>query len=192
MIRVLAISGSLRTGSSNAALLEAAAILAPPSVIVSPYPDLALLPAFTPDQDDAARGNVPAVAQRLRDLVGDAEALLISSPEYAHGIPGSLKNALDWLVGAVEFPDKPIGLLSGSPRSVFVKAQLIEVLTTMNGRVIPDAVVDFQLPSRAMSALQISENEDLAAKIRLALAAVERAAIKAPLDSYETKASLLT
>jgi Predicted flavoprotein len=102
-MRILAISGSLRAKSSSTSLVEAARLLAPPGVTVTVYDGLGSLPHFNPDLD--AEGSVPpAEVGQLRTQIGEADALIISTPEYAHGVPGSLKNALDWLVSSFEFP----------------------------------------------------------------------------------------
>jgi chromate reductase len=74
-------------------------------------------------------------------MIGAADALLISTPEYAHGLPGSLKNALDWLVGSHEFPGIPFGLVSTSSRSVHAPAQLLDVVRTMSAVIVDDACV---------------------------------------------------
>lgn len=115
-VRILAISGSLRARSSNTALLGAARTLAPKGVEVVLYEGLGGLPHFNADHDgDAAP---PAVAD-FRSRVRAADGVLISSPEYAHGVPGTLKNALDWLVGGHqnEIVGKPVALFNASPRA---------------------------------------------------------------------------
>jgi NAD(P)H-dependent FMN reductase len=61
---------------------------------------------------------------------------VIASPEYAHGVPGSLKNALDWLVGSVEFPGKPVAVINTSPRALHADAQLRVILITMSAKLI--------------------------------------------------------
>ena len=98
-VRVLAISGSLRRLSSNTALVGAVARLAPEIVEVSIYRGLADLPPFNPDIDD---DRLPAAVATFRGRLQACDAVLISSPEYAHGVPGVLKNALDWVVGSGE------------------------------------------------------------------------------------------
>src|SRR5438128_346539 len=103
-LRVLAISGSLRRASSNRALVNAAALLAPAGVEVAVWQQLEHLPAFNPDLD--TEQPLPAVTD-FRTALQKCDAVLISSPEYAHGVPGVLKNALDWVVGSGEFLDKP-------------------------------------------------------------------------------------
>jgi chromate reductase len=78
-------------------------MLAPPNVTVQSYDELYILPAFNPDLES---GDLPESVARLRALIGLADAVIISSPEYARGMAGSLKNMLDWLVGALELPGK--------------------------------------------------------------------------------------
>ena len=133
-MKVLAIAGSLRTTSSNAALLRAGARLAPAGTEVVLYEGLADLPLFSPDLDVEP---LPAPVAALRALIATVDALVISSPEYAHGIPGALKNALDWLVSATEPLGKPWLLISASPSgAAFAHAHLLEVVRTMATHVI--------------------------------------------------------
>ena len=137
-LRLLAISGSLRAMSSNTALLRLAAEVAPSDVRVSMYDGLATLPHFNPDDDV---GEPPDVVRQLRALVGESDGLLFCSPEYAHGPPGSLKNALDWLVASEELPHKPVALLNASPWATHAQAALIETLTLMTARIVDEACV---------------------------------------------------
>jgi NAD(P)H-dependent FMN reductase len=133
-MNVLAIPGSLRASSSNAALLRAAARVAPAGSEIAIYDGLGGLPHFSPDLDVDP---LPSAVAALRARIGAADALAISSPEYAHGMPGSLKNALDWLVSAFEPIDKPVLLVSASPGgAAHAHAQLLEVLRTMSMQVI--------------------------------------------------------
>jgi NAD(P)H-dependent FMN reductase len=167
-MRLLAISGSLRAGSSNTAALQAAALLAPPGTQIILYPDLGALPPFNPDEDTETP---PALVAALRREIGLCDGLLISSPEYAHGIAGSLKNALDWLVASLEFSGTPVALINTSPRAVHAPAQLREILTTMSARLIEDASIDLHLLGRALDAAAIAADPGLAASLRAALAA---------------------
>ncbi|HET9626918.1 MAG TPA: NADPH-dependent FMN reductase [Kofleriaceae bacterium] len=133
-MRVLAIAGSLRTTSSNAALLRAGATVAPAGTEVVLYEGLADLPLFSPDLDVDP---LPAPVAALRALIREVDAIVISSPEYAHGIPGALKNALDWLVSATEPLGKPWLLISASPTGApHAHAHLLEVVRTMATQVI--------------------------------------------------------
>jgi chromate reductase, NAD(P)H dehydrogenase (quinone) len=108
---ILAISGSLRRVSSNTSLLLAAIDLSPPTVEMNFYNGLGDLPHFNPDLETT---EIPAVMD-LKAQVKWADGLLICSPEYAHGVPGVLKNALDWLVSDEDFAGKPIALLNRPP-----------------------------------------------------------------------------
>jgi chromate reductase len=165
-VRILAMSGSLRERSSNTALVRASADLAPAGVVVEIYDELALLPPFNPDVE---RHGLPAVVARLADAVREADAVLISSPEYAHGVPGVLKNALDWLVGTDALSDKPVALVNASARAHHAWASLAETLTTMAGRVIREASVTISLDGRKLDAEGIVADEGLAGALRAAL-----------------------
>ncbi|NKF21194.1 NADPH-dependent FMN reductase [Solimonas marina] len=136
----LAICGSLRRQSTNLAVLHAAARLAPPGIAVRVY-SLAALPLFNPDLE----AEMPAVVREWRAAVAAADGLLISSPEYAHGVSGVLKNALDWLVSGPEFVGKPVALLNASTRAEHAPAQLVEILRTMSGIVVESASLDLPL-----------------------------------------------
>jgi NAD(P)H-dependent FMN reductase len=130
-MKLLALSGSLRATSSNAAILRAVARLAGTTIETFAT---ATLPHFSPDLDVDP---LPAPVVTLRAAVGEATALVIATPEYAHGMPGSLKNALDWLVSATEPIAKPVLLISASPAgAVHAHAQFVEVLRTMSMQVI--------------------------------------------------------
>ena len=131
-VRVLAISGSLRKASSNSALVSAAVRVAPAGVEVSVYGELAEVPPFNPDLDT---DTAPVGVVRFRAALEACDAILICSPEYAHGVSGVLKNALDWIVGSGELMDKPIALINASGRATLAYASLRETLMTMSGRV---------------------------------------------------------
>jgi NAD(P)H-dependent FMN reductase len=138
-IHVLAVCGSLRSGSSNGALLEAAARMAPPAMHFVFYDGLRTLPHFDPDLDGEDM-EPPGQVTHLRRHVSAADALIICSPEYAHGVPGSLKNALDWLVSYPDFVGKPVLLWNASAvGGDHAQASLVETLTTMSARVLLDA-----------------------------------------------------
>lgn len=144
MTEVLAICGSLRKSSSNLRLLRAAAAVAPFAMTF--YEKLGELPHFNPDLDLEGMTAPPPVAE-WRALVQRADALVISTPEYAHGLPGTLKNALDWLVSSPAMIDQPVAVLSASARSTFADASLRETLRTMSARIIDAASVTIENPS---------------------------------------------
>jgi chromate reductase len=144
--QVLALSGSLRAASSNTALLQAAAALAPPSLRISLYPAWAELPAFNPDAESAE----PATVLAFRTALREADAVLIASPEYAHGVPGAFKNALDWVVGSGELINKPVAALNASGRAEHAQASLLDTLAMMNADVVLTASAVVALPTNKL------------------------------------------
>lgn len=171
-VRLLALSGSLRAASSNRSLLQAAALITPPDVQIDLYSDVGRLPHFNPDLDDETQDKVPQVVREFRDDVARADGLLISCPEYARGIPGSFKNALDWLVGSETFFEKPVALFNASPRARDAQAALRLVLQTMSARVIDAASIEARLLARAMDAQAIAEDPAIGPDLTRALAAL--------------------
>jgi chromate reductase len=165
-MRIFAISGSLRAGSSNTAALQAAAILAPAGAEIVLYTGLGSLPHFNPDLDT---DDPPEVVRALRHEIGLCNGILICSPEYAHGVAGSLKNALDWLVRSLEFPEKPIALINTSQRATHAQAQLREILTTMSARLIDAASITLPLWGRNLDAAGITSDPALSNQLQTAL-----------------------
>ena len=170
-MNILAISGSLRALSSNTALLRVAAEVAPDDVVVTLYDGLATLPHFNPDDDvDVPPPSVLA----LREQIRTSDGLLFCSPEYAHGVPGSLKNALDWLVSSVEFPFKPVALINASPLATHAQASLTETLTLMNARIVTEACVTIPVTRGDVSASGAITNEEIRRAVRRVMEALVR------------------
>jgi NAD(P)H-dependent FMN reductase len=168
VIRLLAISGSLRAVSTNTALLKAAMLLAPPGMTIALWDGLGGLPHFNPDLD---ADPLPQPVAAWRRHIADADGLLISSPEYARGVPGSLKNALDWLVSGPEHPGKPIAFFHASERGVASQAALRLILETMGTRILDAASITIPLLGRQTDGDFIAADPDIAEKIRAALGA---------------------
>ncbi|HEV7668360.1 MAG TPA: NADPH-dependent FMN reductase [Thermoanaerobaculia bacterium] len=164
-VRLLAISGSLRAKSSNGSLLLAARALAPEGMEVVLYGGLGELPLFNPDLDEDP--GPPAVVD-LRERIRSADGVVISSPEYAHSVPGAMKNALDWLVGSGELVEKPVALWNASPTSTFAHAALLEILGVMSARLLPEASIAVPL-RRGMDESEIAADPEIAEPIRKAL-----------------------
>ena len=135
-MRILALSGSLRAKSLNTRVLRFAARVALPGTDLHLCDVLDRLPHFNPDLDTDSG---PAAVMSFRAQVNAASAVVISSPEYAHSVPGTLKNALDWVVGSGELVGKPVGLWNLSARAVHAHASLVETLRTMSALVLPEA-----------------------------------------------------
>lgn len=171
-LRILAISGSLRARSSNTSLLRLAIEVAPDDLQIVMYDDLASLPHFNPDDDVDVP---PAPVLDLRRRIGESDGLLICSPEYAHGVPGSLKNALDWLVASLELPHKPVALLNASPWATHAQASLVETLTVMSTRIVHEASATIPVARGDVAADGAIASDDIRQALRDALAALARA-----------------
>ena len=165
-MRILAISGSLRGASSNTQLLRALTALAPEGVEVSLYNGIGDLPHFNPDLDGEA---APGALTVFRAALAGADGVVFSSPEYAHGVPGVLKNALDWVVGSGEFYEKPVAIINASPRAVHALASLTETLTMMGARIVPEASIAVPLLGRAMPEGGIAADAEIADVLRKAV-----------------------
>ncbi len=162
-MRVLALSGSLRAQSTNSRLLKAMARLGPASGQWH-FVDQGLseLPHFSPDLDREGTEPPPAVA-RFRQAVREADAVVIACPEYAHGVPGSFKNALDWLVSSGELGGKPVLLFGASPSGAeYARRGLRPTLDVLEAKVLVDASL-------------VLARHDLTADDRIANPAVEAA-----------------
>jgi chromate reductase len=138
-VKLLGISGSLQARSANTALLEVARAVAGPGVEIVIFDALADVPAFNPDTDPA-----PAVVDLFRSRVQSADGLVIMTPEYAHGLPGSLKNALDWLVGSGELYEKRVVVASAAPapeRGKLARADLERTLRAQGAQVLESVTI---------------------------------------------------
>nr|WP_216595050.1 NADPH-dependent FMN reductase [Collimonas arenae] len=167
----LAISGSLRAASHNSALLRALARLAPAGMHIELYCGLGDLPLFNPDIE----ASDPAPVADLRTRIMAADALLIASPEYAHGITGAMKNALDWMVGCEAFVLKPVALLNASPRAVHAQASIREIVTMMSALIVDEASVTVPILGAKLSEDQIVAHPEISVTLRASLAALSDA-----------------
>jgi len=164
-VRVLGISGSLREGSHNTRLLRAAAGLLPPGAELHIYDRLGDVPPFNEDDEHAP----PAAVTALKDAIAGADAVLISTPEYNHSIPGVLKNALDWVSRPMaENPMRGkralvIGASTGMFGAVWAQAETRKVLGALGARVLdeelpvaqpPDGLEDHELLTRLADLLE--------------------------------------
>ena len=142
-MRILGISGSLRAGSHNRALLAAAAADLPPGVELHEWRGLETLPAYSEDVDGRL---APPSVRALRRALAEADAVLIATPEYNHSIPGALKNALDW--ASRPHPDnallaKPVAVVGASTGvfgAIWAQAELRKVLKAIGADVVDTAL----------------------------------------------------
>jgi len=131
-LKVLAVSGSLRKSSLNRLFLESMKLLTPTGVEFLIYDKLDQLPFFNPDLEN----NPTVEVLNWRKSLKQANLVIFASPEYAHGITGVIKNALDWIVSSGELLGKPISLPNLSPRANIAHAQLSEILSIMGGDIL--------------------------------------------------------
>ncbi len=154
--KLLLICGSLRVGSSNAALLQTVQEILLEGVVADLYDGLAKLPHFSPDDDSEDKPVPPAVGD-LRERIRVADALLFSTPEYAGGLPGAFKNLLDWTVGGGEMYGKSVAWLNASaPASPTGGAEahisLRKVLGYVGAEIVEDACVRIPVVCQAIGA----------------------------------------
>lgn len=135
-VRLLALCGSQRAGSWSGALLRAARVLAPAGMEVEVFEAHKRLPLFNPDLSD-----LPPEVLSLWAAVTAANAIVIASPEYAHGVTGTIKNTLDWLVGHEPFVHKPVAVFNPAFQSHHADDALKETLRMMSADLVPGACV---------------------------------------------------
>jgi len=129
--KILGISGSLRPDSSNYRIINKIALIMPKNVEFSIYKDLGNLPHF--DGEEKYK-----IVDEWRNQIREADGILICTPEYAFGVPGSLKNALDWTVSSGEFYDKPVALITASSVGDKGHASLLQTLTAITSKMNED------------------------------------------------------
>jgi chromate reductase len=160
-LKFLALSGSLRKASYNTAAINALRALAPSNVEIV-VGEIGDLPLFNPDRENE---HIPSLI-KLKSYLKESSGLILATPEYAHGISGPLKNALDWFVSGVEFQYKPIMLINTSPRAFHAQASLREVLITMSGSLIERAHVSIPLLSSDLDSVGIIKSEEIASALK--------------------------
>ena len=148
-IKILGIGGSLRKGSYSRAVLDAAMELLPKNVSME-VADLSRIPIF--DQDEEAES--PPAVKRLKKQIRDADAILFCTPEYNFGIPGYLKNAIDWAsrpYGGNSFDDKPAAVMSASDGmfgGIKAQLQLRQSFVFLNIHAVNDSVAVGQVTKK--------------------------------------------
>lgn len=166
----LGLCGSLRSQSLSAALLRAAQSLAPTGVDIQTFDRLGQLPLFNPELEPDA----PEPVIALRDAVTTADAIVIVSPEYAHGVTGTMKNTLDWLVSHIPFAYKPVAVLNPALGAHHADAALKEILRTMSADLIDGACIRIPVIGSGVSAEHIADTPVFATALKDALQAMSR------------------
>jgi NAD(P)H-dependent FMN reductase len=140
-MKILAVSGSLRAKSSNSAILQALLKLAADGIDIEIYHGLGNLPHFNPDIDSQ---EILVPVLDWRSQIQNADGVIFCTPEYAHGVPGVLKNALDWIVSSGEFMHKPTAVISASPTpdgGAKANASLVQTLRVMMAEITEDTIL---------------------------------------------------
>jgi chromate reductase len=173
-LKIVAVSGSLRAASANTALLTAAAGLMPPGVTLTVYDEVGELPHYNPDREGAP----PAVVARWQSLLLGCDAILLACPEYAHGVPGAFKNALDWVVGTVGLEGMPVALINTAPRAAHAQAALAEIVATMGWSIVAQACATIAVARKGVALQDIGSDPQFADPLRAALDALTQAAAR--------------
>ena len=166
-LRILALCGSQRSRSLTAGLLRACRDLAPAGIAIALFEQHKDFPLFNPERTD-----VPAGVRALQDAITAADALLIASPEYAHGVTGTIKNTLDWVVSHAPFAGKPVAVLNPSYQSFHADEALKETLRTMSADLVLDACLRIPVIGSGTDPAKIAEIPRFAAPIAAALRAL--------------------
>jgi NAD(P)H-dependent FMN reductase len=181
MAKLLLISGSLRGGSTNSATLRTAAALAPAGIEAEIYDGMGRLPHFNPDDDPADGVGLDPEVAALRAALADADALLLSTPEYAGALPGSFKNLLDWTVGGGQTDGMPVAWLNVSGAAApsggaDAHESLRKVLGYTNARIIEDACLRLPLARDGIGADGLVASNEAREAILAAVTALAAAA----------------
>jgi chromate reductase len=183
-MKILTISGSLRVKSTNTALVRALTSLAPEDAEVVMAEGIAALPHFSPELDGAA---APVSVIEWRRQLEEADGVLICTPEYAFGMPGSLKNALDWVVASGELWRKPVAVISASPSALGgekAHAALLLTLTALESQIVEAASLTIPFVSTKVNAEGTVTDEATMQSLKSSLDALVQA-IRLPKQSDE-------
>lgn len=175
-IRVLLVSGSVRQGSVNQAVLETVERIAPPGVTAVVFEGIGELPHFNPDLD---RDPLPASVVALRAAIAASDAMLFSTPEYGGMMPGALKNLLEWTIGGVETTDKPTGWINPStnPAGAIATYDGLRIVLEYTGvRLVPEACIAAPVDRSVIDAAGLITDEPWRARALAALCALAAAA----------------
>jgi chromate reductase, NAD(P)H dehydrogenase (quinone) len=175
-MKVVLISGSLRSASTNSAVLRTAAAVAPDGVETELYEGMGDLPHFNPD-DDPDGGTPPSAVADLRARLATADAVLFCTPEYAGALPGSFKNLLDWTVGGGETYRMPVGWINvagpASPSGgADAHASLRKVLGYTHSDIVEDAAVHLPVGRGDVGDDGLVADPEIRARIAAVLAAL--------------------
>ncbi len=156
-INILAISGSTRKNSSNLNLIKAIADLTSETFTITVFEGLSDIPHFNTDLDNQ---NPPEQVTSFRRQLREAAGIIICTPEYAMGVPGTLKNAIDWTVSSMEFSKKPLALITASLSGEKAHASLLGTLLIIEARMTADTQLLIQfITTKVDGNGKITDNE---------------------------------
>ncbi len=173
-MHILAISGSLRATATISTLLRATIALAPAQMAFTIYDGLGDLPHFSPDLTDSPSEAVST----LRQMVQEADGVLICTPEYAYSMPGALKNMFEWTVSSGDFVGKPVAALGASPYPTGGErglASLVVTLTAVSAAIVEGATLTVPLVRTKMDGNGNITDEATAQALRSVLDALAQA-----------------
>jgi NAD(P)H-dependent FMN reductase len=166
--KVIAISGSTRQNSINHSLIKAIADLSAENLDITIFDGIANLPQFNPDNDG---DNVADEVADFRQQLNNADGVIICTPEYAHGVPGTLKNAIDWTISSSSFPHKPTMLITASTGGQYGHKALMETLKAIEAKnidnlqmVIPFVKTKISMDNKITNENTLAEVETLIAR----------------------------
>ena len=130
--QILAISGSMRQHSINLSLIKAIIRLYSDKVNIKICKELSAIPHFSPDLDNEIP---PSGVSNFRNQLKEADGVLICTPEYAMGVPGTLKNAIDWIVSSMQLSHKPVALITASTAGQKAHQSLLDTLRIIEANI---------------------------------------------------------
>ena len=165
--KVIAISGSTRQNSTNHGLIKAITALSKDELDIFVYEGISTLPQFNPDNDNE---NVAAEVADFRQQLNNADGVIICTPEYAHGVPGTLKNAIDWTISTSQFPHKPTMLITTSTDGRFGHQALLETLKAIEAKNIDNLQIVIRFAKTKISNENQIIDEKTLAQVKILIA----------------------
>jgi chromate reductase len=157
-LKILAISGSTRKNSANHQLIRSIQTLGSTFFELDVYEELLTIPPFNPDEVDS----LPAAVLHFKKKIQTADGILICTPEYAAGVPGTLKNAIDWMVSGMEFSDKPVALITAATSGYLAHDSLLKTLLIIGSRIIQNTQLVIPAIKTKMNNEKITDVKTLA------------------------------
>ena len=155
---IVAISGSTRNNSTNYFLIKAIEELSKAIFSITIFEGIAALPHFNPDNNNE---NIAVEVIAFRQLLTNADAIIICTPEYAHGVPGTLKNAIDWTVSTNEFSQKPTALITASTDGKYAHGALMETLKVIEAKDVAQNQLLIPFAKTKINGNQITDKKTL-------------------------------